>query len=481
MTATATTLRADVRAPRLAIDSSTLVTIGAAALAACAAGLAARGNASVALLVAAVGAGLAALVAPRRLVFVLVAATVTLLPSRFGAMSFAGVRTDIPELLLLAVLGVCGVHLLLGTTVSVSRFTVPLLLVLGAVAFGAAVALHGGASRTVVLGPFKSYLWWLLPIPLAGLFGDRFGRDTIERWVIAVATIGGVAVLGLAATGAGVPSGDDVEVVTLGVTSAAQRLRPALVQLSFLAVLVLVARITVDRSTPRRWLALAISLAVLALSFNRSTWIALAICIALFLRWRPGRRDAVRGATRAVAVAGALAAVLVVAATGVAGPTAQAMSLRARSVVTPDVLAEKSLEDRTDENESAIRALREQPVTGVGLGQPYGARRGRWSPERGAVVFHDRLFIHNSALGVWLWLGVPGVLAITALGVSIVRVTRWARRSLSPIIAARALAGGLCVLGMALQALVQTKLTHRPTLVVVALALTLLDASEEAA
>lgn len=454
-------------------------TLAAVGLAGMAAGLAARGDSTLAALLVVAGAGLAAVVAPRGLAILLVLATATLLPSRFGAMSFGGVRTDAPELLMLAVGGVYVVHLLLGATPRASRFTVPLLLVLGAAAFGAAVALQGGASRTEVLGPFKSYLWWLLPIPFAGLFGDRIGRDTIERWVVAIATAGGIAVLMLAATGAGVPSGDDVEVVTLGVTSAAQRLRPALVQLSFLAVLLLTARITVDRPTPRRWAALAVSLAVLGLSFNRSTWAALAVCVALFLRWRPGGRDIVVGATRAVIALGALLVVLVVGATGAIGPTAQAMSLRARSVVTPEVLAEKSLEDRTEENDSALTALRDRPVTGVGLGQPYGARRGRWSPEHGAVVFHDRLFIHNSALGVWLWLGLPGVVAVSALGLSILRVTRWARRSLPPVLAARALAGSLCVLGMALQALVQTKLTHRPTWVVVALALTLLDTPEE--
>lgn len=477
MTAIASRVSPPATAPALA--PGVAPTVAAVVLTGVAAGLAARGDSRLAVLLVVAAAGIAAVVAPRRLAILLVLATVTLLPSRFGAMSFGGVRTDIPELLMLAVIAVYAVHLLLGATPRASRFTVPVLLVVAAAAFGAAVALQGGASRTAVLGPFKSYLWWLLPIPFAGLFADRAGRDTIERWVVGVATAGGLVVLVLAATGAGVPSGDDVEVVTLGVTSAAQRLRPALVQLSFLAVLLLTARITVDRATPRRWASLAISLAVLGLSFNRSTWAALALCVVLFLRWRPGGRDVIVGTTRAAIALGVLVAVLVVGATGAVGPTAQAMSLRARSVVTPDVLAEKSLEDRAEENDSAIAALRERPVTGVGLGQPYGARRGRWSPDHGAVVFHDRLFIHNSALGVWLWLGLPGVIAVSALGVAIVRVTRWTRRSLPPVLAARALAGSLCVLGMAVQALVQTKLTHRPTLVVIALALTLLDAPEE--
>jgi O-antigen ligase len=87
-----------------------------------------------------------------------------------------------------------------------------------------------------------------------------------------------------------------------------------------------------------------------------------------------------------------------------------------------------SLYDRFYENELAIQALKESPLSGIGWGASYGAKVAEPQPD-GTFEIKDRQFIHNQYLSLWMRTGLAGVAAfVFALGASLVYGASWARR-----------------------------------------------------
>ena len=92
-----------------------------------------------------------------------------------------------------------------------------------------------------------------------------------------------------------------------------------------------------------------------------------------------------------------------------------------------------------------------------------------------ARVVVPRRFIHNSFLGIWLWTGIAGVLAMLWLAASITAAAARAARHHDVRAGARGVAAALALLALGLQATFQTSLTSRSVLATVACALLLLD------
>jgi hypothetical protein len=432
------------------------------------------------LLVAALGACLV-LARTRELCLVWLVLVGSILPSRIVPLSVAGIRTDLPELLGLALVGAVVARAAMRERFRPLRFTGPLVAIVGAAAFGAVVASLNGSARTEWLGLLKNFLLFLVPLVFSWMFVTTEQRDRLEAWVHRICTVGGLFVLGAAATGQGVAPGETPEVVTLGVTSEALRLRPALLTLTILATLLLVAR-TMHRGAT--WLDVfrfAVYAAVVAVSFTRSTWVPLVLALALLAVLRPGRRVPLRGVKVTLVLVTVGFVAFTTASSGALGETPKAITARIASIGSSQVFEENSYLDRQAETKLARQAIAAHPVTGIGLGRPYGAVRKVYDPERKIRTVSPRRFIHNSYLGMWLWGGLPGLLALLWLGLRTATTAARAVRDLPPDEGGRALAAGLTVLALGLQASFQTSLTSRPVIAALACAIALLDTTTLAA
>jgi O-antigen ligase len=354
------------------------------------------------------------------------------------------------------------------------RFAGPMLLLFAGATVGAAYGLLRGADWTFVFGQWKSYLVYLLVLPLTTLFATRADKERLERWVVRFCVAGSLVVLGAAAAGSSTPSeAPNIPINTFGVTTQVNRIRPAMLWLLFLATLLVLGKVFAYGMTRARFAQLALFLGVWVFSFNRSSWAALVVCAALLAMLRPGPRRPGRGLRTVAAAALLLPLFLGLAASGALGPTLRAVPARIDSLVNPKVTSEDAVQDRASEYPFAVRALEHSPLLGVGLGRGYGARRPFYDPRLGVVVYEDRPFSHNSLLFAYLQTGLLGVAALLALGVGTYRAARSALRALPADVALRILCGALALLGYGIQSLTQTSLLHRPGITAAVVAMVL--------
>jgi O-antigen ligase len=428
-------------------------------------------------------AGLAALLVlthTREMCIVWLVLVGSLLPQRLFPLSVGGIRSDAPELLGLALVGAVIARAAMGERFRAASFTGPLVAIVAAAGFGSLVASNNGADHTAWLALLKNFLLFLVPLAFCWLFVTPEQRNQLEGWIHRICTVGGLLVLASAATGRGVPAGETPEVVTLGVASEALRLRPALLTLTILATLLLAARtsaVGARRSDVFRFLVYG---TVIAVSFTRSTWVPLTLALLLLAVLRPGRRVPLRGLKTMLVVVAVGATAFTLAGNGALGSTPKAITLRIQSIGSDKVLDENSYLDRRTETILARQTLSQHPVLGVGLGQPYGAVRRVYDPVTGRRSLEPRRFIHNSYLGLWLWAGLPGLLALIWLGIRTTTTSIKAAVALPAFDGGRAVAAGLAILALGLQASFQTSLTSRPTMATLACALVFLDAARPA-
>jgi len=157
-------------------------------------------------------------------------------------------------------------------------------------------------------------------------------------------------------------------------------------------------------------------LIVEAFSLTRTTWTPMlaAWLILPVLTWGwAGVSSAVR---RGAVMAVALVALLGIASAGTFGPTAQAMAVRAMSVTDSGLTKDPSLQDRLLENEAAWAQIKEHPIAGIGFPRAYGAFQYTYDAETDFTENLPKHFIHQTYLGIWLWFGVPGIVALLARG-----------------------------------------------------------------
>lgn len=418
---------------------------------------------------------------PRLTVAVMLVFSAPLFEPMRRTVSVGGVTTDVFEVLAYALVAYWVLSRGRADKMPTWRLAGPVVLFVAGATAGAVFGLVNGGDRYVVLGQYKSYLVYLLVLPLTALFATLAEKQRLERWVVSFCVFSSLVVVGAAATGSAVVSeAPNLPLNTFGVTAQVNRIRPAVLWLLFLATLIVLGRVFAYGMTRMSAAQLALFLGVWVFSFNRSSWAALVVSGTLLALLRPGFRRPGRGLRTLALGALALPVLLLLAGGGALGPTMRQVPARLTSLVNPEVAREDSVQDRTAEYPVAFRALGESPVFGVGLGRSYGARRPIYNPRLGVVQYIDRPFSHNSLLFAYLQTGLLGVVALVALGAAAFRTTRHALRQYPPEVSLRMLAGGLALLGYAVQSLTQTSLLHRPGITAVVIALVLATPPREA-
>ena len=460
---------------------STLLTAAAAGVTFTASRQYARGNPRGMLFIVGTAALVGVLARPRAAVLALLGLTCTVFLIPIGQLSAAGSRSDLAELLAVVLIAAFGWRELVVRGQSRAPF-LGLGLLASAVAVGCLwSATHGGA-RPFIVGDAKTYLLYLLVLPLNAIFADEDAKQQLERWILRIASLGSVAVLLALATGYPLQGRPGTVFDTTDVVQVV-RVRPALLPLLFLATVLLVGHILVRGWNGRRIVRLALFLAVWAVSFNRSSWVALAVACLLLALFRRGPRRPRRLVISLLVAAVLLPTVFICSATGVFGRTAAGVATRLATIGQQQTFSNgsSSFEDRAMEYTEAGRALAKSPVFGVGVGNVYGARRPVYDKRLQSLVYEDRRFSHNSLLYLYLQLGALGVVAF---GTFAGQITRRCYRSVVylPLTAStRAAAAGFALVGAGAESLANPNLLARASIVALCLAVVLLTPPRDAA
>jgi O-antigen ligase len=268
-----------------------------------------------------------------------------------------------------------------------------------------------------------------LPLAVANLDLDRRQMSLLLQGAFALAIL--KAVLGLAE----VASGHGTTVVG---SSALTYYEPTANWLIMIALLGIFAAL-VARLRPPLWMLLGSPLLVasLLLSYRRSFWIAvvLGLLLVLLLALSPmGRRLLVPGTLIIAAAIWLLGSINF--------QSAQSPIIKRATSLTPSSLT-SNVEDRyrLDERANVLGAIREHPITGLGIEVPWQATVRGLSVEHGGEA---RQYVHFAALWFWMKLGILGLVAYVMLlsGGAVLAWRVW-RRSHGPLLRAFGLAS-LC-------------------------------------
>lgn len=355
------------------------------------------------------------------------------------------------------------------------RFTVPIAVFLVALGWGLLVATRAGNS----LG--ESFHSGLNCLPLLSYFFIRevyAGRSRVLFQDLVVVT-GALSAVTLSAIIVGFEpliGRSENSIQTRGMSFDAVRIDPPLLRLMCITLL-LVAFVKIPKPGRFGWVRWPIILAMLAVqaySMTRTTWAPLLLAwLALpLLIWGVTAVPRVLG--RGVAMGLVLTVGLGVASTGALGPTADAMAVRALSVTDDNITADPSLQDRLVENQQALDHIQQHPIAGIGFPRPYGAYQYEYDVEQDLTRYIDKLFIHNTYLGLWMWFGILGLLSVVVLIVYVLRAV-WVIRHMRYRDASAPLAAAAGLLVLAVSSGFQTNLLYRPAYFAVAVGLACLD------
>jgi O-antigen ligase len=217
---------------------------------------------------------------------------------------------------------------------------------------------------------------------------------------------------------------------------------PAANWLIMIALLTVLAAV-VSRIKPPLWMLLGSPLlaASIVLSYRRSFWIAtvLGLLLVLLFGTSPAGRRLLVPASLVVALA-----VLVL---GSVHFQAQLPVVkRVESLAPTNLTANVQDRYRLDERANVLGAIREHPITGLGLGVSWKATVQALSVEHE----EGRQYVHFAALWFWLKLGILGLAAyIAIMAGSLVLAWRVWRRSAEPMVRAFGLASFCGVTGLA--------------------------------
>ncbi|HWE91243.1 MAG TPA: O-antigen ligase family protein [Pseudonocardiaceae bacterium] len=355
-----------------------------------------------------------------------------------------------------------------------SAVTGPLLIVLAAIAVGMGVGLLRHGEFSEISDTVRAMLMIL------GFFAIRRAFTGHLPQLIAILLLGAAAASTVELLSA-VAGWDrllvDVrdQVVTGTDLSQVSRLASPVLPLWGPLIILMVSG-TVPRRPRWLWLLLiAPGVLHVVLSFNRSTWTPLLGCVILVAAVCYGGR----GVLRRALTLGVLGALLVgLAGSGLFGATGVAVSQRVTSVVTGSALDEDSLADRLREDTAAMQTLRDDPLLGTGMGVAYGGQLISYDNFYNITVVTPRPWIHNQYLRIWLLMGVFGVVAFGLLMVRVIAlVTRcWSLRVPG---AGLVTAAGLGLACVAAQAILQTNLVDRSSVLTVAVLLAVLVLAAE--
>lgn len=307
-----------------------------------------------------------------------------------------------------------------------------LALVVLALAGGAVVTRAAGVSPTSALLAAHGYVYLVL-VPLL-VVNLELGERQVKRVLGAIAVLAIVkALLGIAALLTG--RGMDLDGSVLTYYAPVANWLTMLVALATLAALLM-------RAGPPTWLVAALPLVVASLvfSYRRSFWVGFALAGAtlVLLGLSPlGRRLLVPILALFVAAAWMLGTVAVQS----DGPVAQ----RLQSLAPTQIEANPEDRYRIDERANVLGALRDHPVTGIGLEVPWPATERSLPVESNP----ERTYVHFAALSWWLKLGLLGLAAFAATMASAAQLSwRIWRRARDPLIAAVGLASLCGLIGL---------------------------------
>jgi O-antigen ligase/capsular polysaccharide biosynthesis protein len=409
-------------------------------------------------------AGVASRRDPRWIAATILGLGVTVLPPKLDLVKIGPITPTVIEVALL--IGLVVVWRRPGKSV----FTWPLIGLVAAVAVGCVWGFLNGGEFSEIADTGRA----LLLVPLGFVIIYRAFAGRMPQLVAIVALGASIAsLIELVASVANIHRllvDERTSVITGTDTSEVSRLSAPVLPLWGPLLILLVSGAFPMRP---RWRLVLLALPGLiheALSFNRSTWAPLLGCAVLVAIARFGSRGVVKRLIGAAAL-GALA--LGLAGGGAFGATGQALAGRVTSVFSGEALAEDSLADRERENIAAMDTLREHPLTGTGVGIPYGGEIVSYDEVHDRTVVEARPWIHNQYLRMWLWFGAFGLLMIGLLMVRVASVVVHAWRRSAPGTVA-VVAFGLGLACVAFQSILQTTLIDRPTLLVVALVLAML-------
>ncbi|MDX6511635.1 MAG: O-Antigen ligase, partial [Gaiellaceae bacterium] len=318
--------------------------------------------------------------------------------------------------------------------------TLPLLLLCFAILFGIANGYLSGWNQVEALNSTRVFLYLaVLPFLVVNVIRERrhlVAAVAVAAGLAAFKSVEGVVAYSLGAGGKAVSD----------IGSRIIYLEPTPNWLLVWFLLALVAAVALRVPTPR-WALVAAPLAIaaLALSFRRSFWIAgvLGALIVVLLAREGARRRIVIPAT--VAVAAALWSASAIG--GSSAPGGQNVFLeRAKTLNPASIETRPNDRYRLEERRNVLAAIRERPLSGLGLGVHYRIRYGlsQHPPSAG-------YYSHTITLTYWLRTGLAGVLAYLALMVTaLVTAYRVSRRHPDAIVRAAALGlvgalGGLMV------------------------------------
>jgi O-antigen ligase len=306
-------------------------------------------------------------------------------------------------------------------------FTVPLLLLTAALAFGVVAGL--GAADPPSFGDLFHrivHVGYVIVLPFLAV-NVMSGKRALHLFLALAAALGAVKGLtGLYASLSGLGASVEDEAATF--------LSP-LPNLLMLTYLLGVAAALVRRVKLPAWAYAGAPIALLALtlSYRRSFWIALAFALVVVVIVASRRRG------RAVLAVGALTVALALAATFTIGSSddpssASPLAQRAQTIAPNDLGSNRGDRYRMDERRNVIETIRNHPVTGVGLGV-------NWDVSEPLAEAHDRRYVHLAVLWYWLAFGLLGIAAYVAVIASGLwsSVQTW-RRHRDPLIQVGAIA-----------------------------------------
>ena len=305
------------------------------------------------------------------------------------------------------------------------RLTLPLVLLGTAVAIGSVTGYLDGAAGSDIVGSVR-VLAYLVLLPFAVVNVVRTDDD-VRRVVIAAglfAIFKGVEGTVAWLAGEGRPFGGTTLTYYEPATNALM-----------LAFLLTVAAAALNRASLHRWVWLGTLpvAAALLLSFRRSFWIAavLGLVLVLLLSRSPTRKLLLLAV---VSVVGA--AVLAISnGGGTESRTTGGVAERVRSLGPGRIQSTSEDRYRLVEQRNVVAALRENPITGLGLGVPWEVRYPL--PERHE---DDTLYTHVVAFWFWLKLGLAGLVSYLLLMATAIRSSyRISRLHPDPLLASAGL------------------------------------------
>lgn len=290
------------------------------------------------------------------------------------------------------------------------------------VLFAAGVSLVGGRSLGDVVNGIRGYILIALVPAVAVLVNEERHRANFVRLVAGIAVgVGTLMVIQLIL-------GPSVEVfpgarLDAGFEEASSLVRshpPAMVLVTVLSAsivgMVLAPRRSVKLKRIHIYLLGVGAAVVLLLGFWRSYWIAGlaggAVALALQNR-QPRQRLAAFGASALLVFLFFVLPLMYPQGISTGVQVVDVAVDRFTNVFTGDVLESGSVADRLYEFRVAAGTLSRSPVFGVGPGGQYGAVVTRYRD--GLAYTQERGSAHNSFLSLYLYLGLPGLIAFTCL------------------------------------------------------------------